>query len=221
MTTDRTHDGSPQGLLASLNVSEVLVVEHHGRDVTTGIFKRPVNGRRHVHGVNVSGDDQADRRVHGGVYKAIYAYATEDYGWWSEELGKEVAPGSFGENLTTQNIDINNAHVGDQWTIGSVLLEVGEPRVPCFKLGIAMDDPEFPDRFAAAGRPGTYLRILEEGELGAGDHIEVTDIHAPTVTIGDFARAFHEHVGVDRIASTRLISPSWREWADRQLSRGR
>lgn len=213
------NDGRRTASLLSVNVAHTRVVEHHGREVTTGIFKKPVIGRRRVEGANVAGDDQADRRVHGGQYKAVYAYATEDYAWWSGELGRVLSPGTFGENLTTANVDIGAAHVGDRWHIGSVVLEVGEPRVPCFKLGIAMYDQGFPERFAVARRPGTYLRILEEGELGAGDAIDIEPAHGPSITIREFADAFHDGVGIDRLASLRLVSPAWRGWAERQLGR--
>lgn len=218
--SNRTYDGTEVGSLVSVNVSEPVVVHHHGREVTTGIFKQPVDGRRRIEGVNVAGDAQADRRVHGGTWKALYAYAVEDYRWWSSRLGRTLGPGSFGENLTTANIDINHAHVGDRWHVGSAVLEVGEPRVPCFKLGIAMDDVDFPERFKAAGRPGTYLRILEEGEVGPGDAVELEPIDSPSLTIAEFLTAFHDGVGIDRLASIRLVSPPWREWAQRQLARG-
>lgn len=218
--SSRTLDGTTVGSLVSVNVSQPVVVQHHGREVTTGIFKRPVSGRRRIEGVNVAGDAQADLRVHGGTWKAVYAYAREDYVWWSSVLGRELAPGSFGENLTTANIDIVGARVGDRWHVGSAVLEVGEPRVPCFKLGIAMGDPDFPERFAEARRPGTYLRILEGGEAGAGDAIEVEPIDGPSISIGEFTAAFHDHIGIDRLVSVALVSPPWREWAQRQLARG-
>lgn len=214
-SNDRTQAGS----LLSVNVAQPKLVQHHGREVMTGIFKKPVLGRRRVEGGTVAGDGQADRRHHGGAYKAVYAYATEDYAWWSGELGRVLTPGTFGENLTTAGVDIGAAHVGDRWHIGSAVLEVGEPRVPCFKLGIAMYDQGFPERFAAARRPGTYLRILEEGELGAGDTIDIEPVHGPSITIREFADAFHDGAGIDRLASIRLVSPAWREWAERRLGR--
>jgi MOSC domain-containing protein YiiM len=217
---ERTYDATTVGSLASVNVSGPVVVRHHGREISTGIFKRPVEGRRRIEGVGVAGDAQADRRVHGGTWKAIYAYAAEDYTWWSREEDRTLAPGTFGENLTVVNIDIGRAHVGDRWRIGSAVLEVGEPRLPCFKLGIAMGDMDFPERFRAGGRPGTYLRILEEGEVGAGDAIEVEPVDGPSLTIAEFAMAFHDGAGIDRLASTRLVSPPWREWAQRRLARG-
>jgi MOSC domain-containing protein YiiM len=123
--------------------------------------------------VNVEGDDQADRRVHGGPDKAVYAYSLDEIRAWEEELGREIGPGGFGENLTIEGVDVSGARVGERWRIGTVLLETTEPRVPCFKLNLRMGDSRFGKRFLAAGRPGAYLRIVEEGELGAGDPVEV------------------------------------------------
>jgi MOSC domain-containing protein YiiM len=160
--------------VVSVNVGAVRTVEWHGRAVTTGIWKAPVHGRVAVRGVNLAGDDQADRRVHGGPDKAVYAYAVEDYEWWSRELGQELGPGTFGENLTVEGIDVNGARNGDRWAIGSVLLEVTRPRVPCSTFAGFMDVPHWIRRFALAYRPGAYLRVLTSGELTAGDTIEVT-----------------------------------------------
>jgi MOSC domain-containing protein YiiM len=143
------------------------------RMVRTSIFKEPVRGRVAVRGVNVEGDQQADLRVHGGPDKAIYAYAIEDVRAWESELGRDLGDAAFGENLTTEGVDVSGARLGERWRIGSVLLEVSEPRVPCFKLNLKMGDSGFGKKFLAAGRPGAYLRILEEGELGAGDAIEI------------------------------------------------
>jgi MOSC domain-containing protein YiiM len=162
--------------IVSVNAGLPRTVEHAGRLVTTAIWKRPVTGRVAVRGVNLDGDGQADRSVHGGVDKAVYAYAREDYEWWSAELDTgALEPGTFGENLTVSGIALNAAEVGERWRVGSALLEVSEPRFPCFKLGIRMGDPKFLKRFAAARRPGTYLRNIEEGKLGTADPIEVVD----------------------------------------------
>ena len=156
------------GLLVSVNVGRIEPVGHHDRTVTTGIYKRPVTGRATTRGVNVVGDDQADRSVHGGPDRALYAYAAEDLEWWADQLARPMPAGMMGENLTTADVDVTNAVIGERWRIGSALLEVTAPRVPCFKLGIKMGDGRFPIRFAAAGRPGAYLRIIEHGELGVG-----------------------------------------------------
>ncbi len=200
--------------VVSVNVGVPRIVEHEGRVVTTAIWKRPVIGRVAVRGVNLAGDEQADRSVHGGVDKAVYAYAREDYEWWGRELGTQAAEaGTFGENLTVSGLDLNAAKVGERWRVGSVLLEVSEPRFPCFKLGIRMGDPRFLKRFAAARRPGTYLRIVEEGELGAGDAIDVVERPRHQVTIGLFAEAYLGDRSrlVDLLAADAL-SPTWRAW---------
>jgi MOSC domain-containing protein YiiM len=123
--------------------------------------------------VNVAGDDQSDRRVHGGDRKAVYAYAREDLDWWAARLGQTLDSGSFGENLTTEGLDVTGARVGERWRVGSALLEVTQPRLPCFKLEARMDRPGFIEEFIEGGRPGAYLRIVEEGEVGAGDAVQV------------------------------------------------
>lgn len=155
----------------SVNVGTVRVVEYRGREATTAIWKDPVPGPVAVRGVNLEGDGQADRRFHGGADKAVYAYALEDYAWWGAELGATPAPGTFGENLTVEGIDLTEAVVGERWLVGTTVLEVCQPRTPCWKLGLRMGDHRFPARFDAAGRPGAYLRISREGEVSAGDEV--------------------------------------------------
>jgi MOSC domain-containing protein YiiM len=168
----------------SVNVGEPRTVEWHGRQVQSAIWKSPVDGRVAVRGVNLEGDDQADRRVHGGDGKAVYAYAVEDYDWWSAHGAGALAPGTFGENLTTAGLALNECRVGDVWRIGHTALEVVQPRFPCFKLGMRMGDAAFVPQFKAARRPGVYLRILAPGTVGAGDVItaEPTPFpEAPTI----------------------------------------
>ena len=154
--TEGSYIHSPDKLsrIISVNVGELRLVEFRDHTVTTGIFKYPVEGPVRVEGVNLVGDEQADRRVHGGVDKAVYAYASEDYEWWSGQLGRTLPPGMFGDNLTTEGIDVGAAVVGQHWRVGDVVLEVSEPRVPCFKLGIRMEDPAFPTAFSAAKADG-------------------------------------------------------------------
>src|SRR3954471_21454990 len=161
------------GRLVSVNVGRPRVVPRGDGTALTAIWKAPVDGRVAVGGVNVDGDDQADRSVHGGPDKAVYAYAAEEVRLWEQELGRTLGPSAFGENLTTEGIDVSGALIGERWRIGTALLEVVQPRLPCFKLGLRMGDPSFVKRFGQASRPGAYLRILEEGELGAGDAVEV------------------------------------------------
>jgi MOSC domain-containing protein YiiM len=148
------------------------IAVRRGRPLMSSIGKQPVEGRVRVEGVNVAGDQQADRRVHGGPDKAVYVYAREDAAWWEEQLGRALPPGMFGENLTTEGVDVSGAVIGERWRIGTVELEVAQPRLPCAKLGTRFGDLTMVKRFAEASRPGGYCRIVTEGELGAGDEIE-------------------------------------------------
>jgi MOSC domain-containing protein YiiM len=163
----------PLARVLSVNVGRPRLLDTGRRSVLTAIWKSPVEGRVPVRGVNLEGDEQADRSVHGGRDKAIYAYAIEETRAWEAEGGRELGPGAFGENLTTAGIDVSGALLGERWRIGTTVLEVVQPRLPCFKLGLRMSDPSFVRRFARASRPGAYLRIVEEGDLGAGDAIAV------------------------------------------------
>jgi MOSC domain-containing protein YiiM len=177
--------------VASVNVGRPKQIGvRRGRPQMSAIGKAPVTGRVRVAGVNLDGDDQADRRVHGGPDKAVYAYASEDIGWWSSQLGRtDLEPGIFGENLTTAGVDVTHAVIGERWRVGTVELEVCQPRLPCFKLGLRFGDPLMLKRFARAGRPGAYLRIVTEGELEAGDEVDITHRPSHGVTIVQVARA--------------------------------
>jgi MOSC domain-containing protein YiiM len=181
----------PPPQLLSVNVGRPQVIgTRRGRPVLSGFVKAPVAGRVRSRGVNLEGDDQADRTVHGGPDKAVYAYASEDTAWWAEELGRELGPGAFGENLTTAGVDCSGAVIGERWRVGGALLEVCQPRLPCFKLGLVHDDPGMLRRFAKASRPGAYLRILEHGDVGAGDPVEILDRPAHGVTVRLVADGF-------------------------------
>jgi MOSC domain-containing protein YiiM len=158
--------------VVSVNVGLPRVVEWHGRMVETAIWKEPLDGRVAMRGINLDGDGQADRRVHGGPDKAVYSYAAEDYAWWSDELGRTLGPGTFGENLTLAGVDLSATEIGSRWRVGTALLEVTQPRFPCFKLGIRMGNAGFVQQFELAARFGAYFRIVEDGEVGAGDAIE-------------------------------------------------
>jgi MOSC domain-containing protein YiiM len=177
------------GTVVSLNVGRPRPVEVNGHTVVTAIWKDPVHERLPLRGVNLRGDDQADRSVHGGPDKAVYAYGIEDTEWWEGELGRSLGPGAFGENLTVRGVPVSAAVIGEHWAVGSALLEVAQPRLPCFKLGLRMGDPRFPKRFTAAGRPGAYLRVVEEGDIGPGDTIEVVSRPEHGVTSALVSRA--------------------------------
>jgi MOSC domain-containing protein YiiM len=170
-----------------------------------------------VRGVNIEGDDQADRRVHGGPDKAIYSYAREDEDWWAEQLGRPLEAGTFGENLTLQGMDVTGAVVGERWEIGGTVLEVAQPRMPCWKLGARMGDPGFPDVFSDAGRPGAYLRIILEGDVGAGDAVRVIHRPAHGVTVGEVARIYHSaRDEAHRLLDVPELAVVLKRWAARR-----
>ena len=169
--------------VVSVNVGRPAPLDTGRRVVQSAIVKTAVEGPVAARGVNLEGDDQADRSVHGGAEQAVYAYALEDTAWWSEQLGRELGPGAFGENLTLEGVDVNRALLGERWRIGTVELQVTLPRVPCFKLGARMEDQRFLKRFLLARRPGAYLAIVREGELQAGDCVAVVRRPEHTVSV--------------------------------------
>lgn len=206
------------GAVRSVNVSSVRTLEIGGRPVTTGIFKTPVAGRVALRGVNLEGDDQADRTVHGGPERAVYAYACEDYDWWGQRLGRELTPGTFGENLTLADIDVSGARIGERWKIGSALLAVTSPRVPCFKLAHAMNDPAFVRAFAHALRPGAYLRVVEEGDIAAGDTAEVVARPSHDLSVAEMAAIYlFERSRAAEMLAVSELSGEWRTWAIEQV----
>ncbi|HXN81591.1 MAG TPA: MOSC domain-containing protein [Myxococcales bacterium] len=202
------------GRVLSVNVGGVRKFEYRGRPAESAIWKSPVSGRLAARGVNLEGDHQADREVHGGFDKAVYAYAVEDQRWWEREIGRPLSHGEFGENLTTEGMEVNSALVGERWQIGSAVFEVSEPRVPCWRLGVRMNDEMFPRRFTKALRPGTYLRIVVEGDVGAGDEIRVVERPDHDVTIRDVFRIYtRDRDEVGRLLAIPRLPESWRGWA--------
>ena len=206
--------------IVSVNVGRPAPLATPRGAVQSSIVKTPAAGRVAVRGINVDGDDQADRSVHGGVDRAVYAYASEDYRWWEGELGRAMPPGTFGENLTTEGIDVNNALVGERWRVGDDLeLEVSIPRVPCFKLAARMGDPRFVKRFAEALRPGPYLRIASEGTAAAGDLVVVA--HRPNhgVRIVDVAQIYlFERERLGELLAAPELGAAWTDWVHEQLA---
>jgi MOSC domain-containing protein YiiM len=204
------------GTLLSVNVGQPQTRPGGRRYVRSAIWKEPVEGRVGVHGVNVDGDSQADLRVHGGEFKAVYAYASEDTAWWAEQLGRDdLGPGAFGENLTTAGVDVSGAVLGERWEIGTTVLEVVQPRQPCFKLGVKFEDKTMLKQFALASRPGAYLKIIEEGELGAGDEIRVVDVPAHGITMAYMADAILlDHDLLPRLLDAPQLIPDIRAWIE-------
>lgn len=208
--------------LVSVNVGAPRLVRWRDRDVLTSIFKHPVAGRVAVQGVNVAGDDQADRSVHGGPDKAVYAYAQEDLEWWSDGLGVSLGPGAFGENLTVAGVAVTEAMIGERWRVGDVLLEVCAPRTPCYKLGIRMGEDGFPRLFAAASRPGAYLRILAAGTIATDDALIVEHRPSHGVTVHTVAEAYHhDHSRAAELLAAPELPENWQAWAHARVTRRR
>ena len=168
--------------VTSINVGREEAIEHGRRTFVTGIRKRPAADAVYVGAEAVDGDTVTDKKHHGGVDQAVYAYSADDYAWWSAKLGREVAPGTFGDNLTIEGLP-SDMNVGDRLLIGDVLLEATAPRIPCNTLAAQMQDSGFGMAFRKAERPGIYFRVLNEGEVAAGDAVTYIENPAPVVSI--------------------------------------
>ncbi|MEJ2576754.1 MAG: MOSC domain-containing protein [Gammaproteobacteria bacterium] len=170
--------------IEQLAVGRPKLVSYDGKEVSTAIFKHPVAGRAAVTLTNIDGDRQADLTVHGGRDKAVYVYPAKHYATWAEELGVEsLEPAQFGENLTVSGVDETTVTIGSRYRFGSSMAVVAQPRLPCFKLGIRMNDHRFPQRFLASGRLGFYLRVEQEGDVGAGDAFELFEQPGHDITV--------------------------------------
>jgi len=202
------------GRVLSVNVGAVRAFEYGGHPARSAIWKSPADGRVAVRGVNLAGDDQADRQAHGGPDKVVYAYAVEDARWWQGQIGRPLGYGEFGENLSTEGMEVSDALVGERWQVGTTVLEVSEPRIPCWRLGVRMNDKLFPRRFTEALRPGSYLRLIVEGSVGAGDEIRVLERPARGLTIRDVFRIYtRDRDEVQRLLTVPRMSESWKRWA--------
>jgi len=190
----------------------------------SGFFKQPVVGRVRLRKLNLDGDRQADLSVHGGTHKAVYVYPSEHYPFWRRELELEDLPwGSFGENLTTAGWWEDEVHVGDRFRVGSAEVVVTQPRLPCFKLAMRFDREDVVEIFLQSGRPGFYLGVLEEGELGAGDAMERIHEDENRVSVVEVVRLYLERGGgsdpdlLHRAASVEAMPRSWREHFQKRL----
>ena len=172
--------------LISVNVGLPRIVRSNGEPVSTGIFKEPVAGRVVLRSLNLDGDRQADLSVHGGPSKAVYVYPSEHYDYWKRELPEMELPwGMFGENFTTAGLFESELNIGDKFRVGSAVVMVTEPRMPCYKLGIRFNRSDIIKRFLASGRTGFYFAVLQEGEVGVGDPIELIEVSKHSVRVSD------------------------------------
>ena len=177
--------------LLSLNVGLPRQVRFQGELVTTGIFKKPVQGSVRLRKLNLEGDKQADLKVHGGVDKAVYAYAGEHYDYWRQELPDMSLPwGMFGENFTTEGMFEESVNIGDQFKVGTANLIATQPRMPCYKLGVKFGSMDMIKRFLASGLTGVYFKVMKEGELEQGDEIKLIKKDENSVTVKDIVRIY-------------------------------
>ena len=201
--------------ILAISLSGVRRLEFGGRQTLTGICKENVAGPVSVTQQGIEGDRQVDRKNHGGEDKAVYAYAVENYRFWEQDLGKALAYGQFGENLAVSGMTDELVHVGDIFQMGQVEVQVTQPRVPCFKLGMRMEDNEFVGRFHVSGRVGFYLRVLVEGKLSPGDPIQRVHADASQLNIRDAMLALNKNPRQQEIIQRALaipaLSAAWRE----------
>jgi MOSC domain-containing protein YiiM len=216
--------------LVSVNTGMPREVSWHGRMVTTGIFKEPVGGRVALRKLNLDGDRQADLTVHGGEHKAVYCYSLGHYDYWRKELpGRELPMGMFGENFTIddggkallggQGLLEESVHLGDRFSVGTAEVVVTQPRLPCYKLGVRFGSDDMVKRFLASGRTGFYVAVVREGEVGAGDEIEVISGEANAVAVSEIARLYvAKRFGEAEIRTVRRalrveeLPESWKEY---------
>jgi len=208
------------GRVRSINIAATSQAQSwSGSGNRTGINKQSVQGLIHFGPEGVVGDTVVDRKHHGGYDKAVYAYAYEDALWWAEKIGRDIPAGSFGENLTTEGIDVTNAVIGECWQIGDLLLEVAEPRIPCSVFSGFWDRPTLIKEFTEANRSGAYLRIIDEAMIEKGNAISVASRPTHGITIADvFAARAGERSKIAEISRVTELSTEYREWATKVLN---
>lgn len=210
--------------LLSVNIGLPRDVIWKGQSVTTGIFKEPVEGRVQLRTLNLDGDRQADLKVHGGVYKAVYAYPGEHYEFWRRELpGVGLPRGMFGENLTVEGMLESEVNIGDQFRIGSAELVVTQPRLPCYKLAVKFERDDIIKRFLESGRTGFYFAVQKEGEVGAGDSIEMISRDVDELKVADVTRLYLDDKDdletLQKALRVDALPDSWKNHFERQLEK--
>ena len=191
-----------------------------GRLRRTAIDKRPVGGPVAVGKLGLAGDEQVDKDNHGGYDQAVYVYAREDLDWWGERLGRELAGGAFGENITAAGLEVTGALIGEIWRLGTALVQVTSPRIPCAVFAGWMGEERWVKRFSQAARPGAMLRVLAEGVVSAGDPIEVVECPAEQVTVAESMAAHYGDAGImERLLRVNGRGSKWDEAAAGVLAR--
>ena len=177
--------------LISINIGKERQQQRKDYVETTGIYKMPMNQPVEIKSLGIEGDAICDKKNHGGPDQALYIYGGADYAWWSQEIGKELAPGTFGDNLTISELESAQFNVGDHIHVGEVSLQVTSPRIPCGTFATRMDDPQWVKKFRAAERPGLYVRVLKEGVIKAGDPVTVEKYTGETISIVQMYREYY------------------------------
>jgi MOSC domain-containing protein YiiM len=203
--------------LLSVNVGLPREIEWKGKIVRTSIFKASVPGRVPVAKLNLKGDQQSDLSVHGGIDKAVYAYPSEHYPFWRQQLPDMDLPwGVFGENLTTEGLLEETFHIGDRLRVGSAEFVVTQPRMPCFKLGIRFNRSDIVKRFLQSGRTGFYFAVLKEGEVAAGDSIELLEKDGHNIPVADVVNLYRRDATnqdlLRRASELPSLPKSWRDY---------
>jgi MOSC domain-containing protein YiiM len=193
--------------IVSINVAQPVTIRFNGEDVLTGLFKKPVDGQVSITPMGLAGDAIIDKSVHGGLDQAVYLYHKEDYDWWSNELGRDIPYGTFGENLTLAGSDDIAWVIGDRLEVNGVVLEITAPRTPCFKLAVRMDDSGFMKKFANAVRPGAYARVIKEGSVAVGNSISVEKTTMDYATVKEIFELWHSNNKSTAILIKSLSSP--------------
>jgi MOSC domain-containing protein YiiM len=208
------------GRVISVNQGKVRDMLIGGKPGRTGIDKMPAAGPVRVGALGLAGDEYADTENHGGLDQAVHAYAREDLDWWVERLGRELPNGLFGENITTSGLDISAALIGETWQLGSSTVQITSPRIPCITFQTWMGEEHWVRRFARAGRPGAYLRVLAAGSVSAGDEVRVLSRPACRVTVAESMLAFYGDQDVmRRLLEVEGRGQKWDEISLRVLSR--
>ena len=208
--------------LISLNVARPRLVVYRGATISTGIFKEAVAGPLQLRSLNLDGDRQADLSVHGGPHKAVYAYPSEHYAYWRQELpGIDLPWGMFGENFTTSGLREDEIHVGDRFQIGSATVMVRQPRVPCHKLAAKFQRDDILERFLRSGRSGFYFSVEQEGRVASGDSFELLSQDRDGITIAEMNRLFvsekYNRELLQKALDTASLPEEWREYFSRRL----
>ena len=193
--------------LISVNLGQERTLERKDRVEQTGIFKFPTAASVKLTKLGLEGDVIISKKHHGGPDQAVYVYGGADYKWWSEELGKEIAPGTFGDNLTISDLESMQFDIGDYIRIGEVTLQVTAPRIPCATFAARMEDPQWVKRFRYAERPGLYCRVIKEGFVQAGDTVSIEKYKSETISALEMYRDFYDRNKSEETLRRHLNAP--------------